>query len=151
MRRLLGQFKPRVPLRLGGRCFVGVLVLSYTWILLTPIVPAVSDAGMRRFNLMTESFGAWAIQQPIPSMYSFSNEACFGPVFLEPRLRYRQMNHYPTRLFTFTDRDDHTKALPMILKSRSTYQGRRIEAFHLIEEAPGGMKMTALLSPEMDD
>ena len=100
---------------------------------------------------MTESFGTWAIQPLIPSMYNFSNEACFGPAFLESRLTYLQMNHYPTRLFTFTERDTHTEALPMILKSRSTYQGHQIEAFHLIGAAPGGMKMTAMLNSESDD
>ena len=148
---LLSRLKPRAPIQLGGRCLVGILALSYSWVLLTPVVPAVSRAGMLRFNLMTESFGAWFLQQPIPSMYNFSNEACFGPAFLEPRLTYLQMNHYPTRLFTFTERDAHTEALPMILKSRSTYQGHRIEAFHLIEAAPGGMKMTAVLNSESDD
>ena len=151
MRRLLGPLNPRVPLGLGGRFFVAVLSLAYGWVLLTPIVPAVSKAGMLRFNLMTESFGAWAIQQPIPSMYNFSNRACVGPVELESRLPYRQMNHFPTRLFTFTNRDDYTEALPMILKSRSTYQGRRVEVIHLIEKAPGGMKMTAMFDPELDD
>jgi hypothetical protein len=151
MRPLLSRLKPLVPLQLGGRCLVGVLALSYAWVLLMPVVPSVLGAGIMRFNLLTDSFGSWALLQTIPSMYNFSNQADFGPVHLEPRLPYLQMNHYPSRLFTFSERDDHTEALPMILKTRSAYQGNQIEAYHLIEEAPGGMKMTSMLHSESDD
>lgn len=98
---------------------MGGLALSYAWVLLMPVVPSVSGAGMMRFNLLADSFGSWALQQTIPSIYNFSNQADFGPVHLEPRLPYLEMNHYPPRLFTFLERDDHTEALPMILKTRS--------------------------------
>ena len=127
---------------------VGILALAYAWVLLTPVLPSVARAGMLRFNLLSDSFGVWALQQPVPSMYNFSNEACFGPAFLAPRLNYVQMNHYPPRFFTFSIRDAHQDALPMIMKSRSSFQGETVEVHHLIEEAPNGMKMAAILNED---
>lgn len=57
----------------GYRAFlIGCAVIA-VWMLLTPLVPFVSDCLMRRFHLRTAAYAAWALQQAIPPMYSFRN------------------------------------------------------------------------------
>ena len=145
------SFKPRTPLRLGGQTLVGLLGLAYAWILLTPLVPSVGQAGLRRFNLVSGSFVSWALQQPVPSMYNFSNEVAFGPLSLVAAVPLRQVNHYPTRFYTGSDREIYTKMLPMLMRSKSSYRGNDLQVYHLIEEAPGGVKMVAAIQGENDD
>ena len=151
-RSLLRQLQPQARLGKGGIAFVALLAATYLWVLLTPIVPAVSEAGMKRFNLSSNSYAAWALQQPVPSMYNFSNEVCFGPETLLPRLGMIQLNHYPPRAFTFLDREEFDEALPIVLKGRSSYQGRHVEVKHRFEPAPsGGLRMVAMSDLEADD
>jgi len=57
----------------GYRALLTASVAIAIWISLTPWVPFVSDCLMRRFHLRTASYTAWAVQQVIPSMYSFRN------------------------------------------------------------------------------
>ncbi|TWT91355.1 hypothetical protein [Neorhodopirellula pilleata] len=57
----------------GYRAFLIGSIASAVWMLLTPVVPFVSDCLMRRFHLRTASYSAWALQQAIPPMYSFRN------------------------------------------------------------------------------
>jgi hypothetical protein len=86
---------------IGITTLVAVVVV---WLLATPIVPAVRSATFRRFHLTTGSFAGWAIQQPVPSMYNFSNR--YGMYKKPPQpgvepLRY--VNHFPVRPLTFAD------------------------------------------------
>lgn len=102
------------------------------WLLMTPLIPAVSQSLMDRFHLRTTSFAVWAIQQPIPSMYSFRNtteirdlpldigeSGLIDPLLLDPLFGLptvetnpskpigiiggRTINHFPTREITFAN------------------------------------------------
>ncbi len=55
------------------RILVTALMSVAVWLLAMPWVPAIAGLTMHRFHLRTGSFAAWAIQQPIPPMYSFAN------------------------------------------------------------------------------
>jgi hypothetical protein len=88
-----------------------VLVLSL-WQLALPLWPLVQDATLQRFQLRTNNFVLWAMQQCIPSMYSFENR--YWVYDQDPRLtapgeqvaealESRLINHFPTRVFTFGD------------------------------------------------
>ncbi|KAA5544488.1 hypothetical protein FYK55_09160 [Roseiconus nitratireducens] len=80
------------------------------WLLLTPWVPAVAQATMKRFHLRSRSFAAWALQAPIPAMYNFANQYEVRELpedlivsFLEPESNRRYINHFPLRVLTFAD------------------------------------------------
>lgn len=92
--------------------FVGVLLLVCgvaIWLLLMPFFPAIAAVTLRRFHLQGDSFAAWAVQAPIPTMYNFSNryevrdlpEGFIVPVLDTTKPRY--INHFPVRVFTFAD------------------------------------------------
>ena len=56
------------------RAITITLLLVAGWLLAMPWTPAIARSTMKRFHLQTESFLLWAIQQPIPPMYSFANK-----------------------------------------------------------------------------
>ena len=120
------------------RLFAALLGITYLWVILTPIVPAVSRAGMKRFNLVTGNFAAWVIQQPVPSMYNFANFGILIPKNLEQHAVPIATNHFPTRRYTFNLRSTYEPALPYVLITRSTYQGNTVQARYIIKKAPDG-------------
>ncbi len=127
---------------MGSKIFGALIAVTYLWVLLTPFVPAVSLAGMRRFNLLTETFPAWAAQQVVPSMYNFANTGILIPESLEEHAVPVATNHFPTRHYTFNLRSTYNLALPQVLVTSSTYQGRMVNARHVIRKAPeGGSEM----------
>jgi hypothetical protein len=89
--------------------FIAVIVI---WLLLMPVVPAITTATMRRFHLRSGSFMRFAAQFPIPAMYNFANrtevkdfppglvDSFFG--VLEPDETFRYINHFPARDATFS-------------------------------------------------
>ena len=93
----------------GFVTIVTLVVVVVMWLLLTPILPAVSLATMRRFHLGSQSFVGWAAQFPIPSMYNFPNTYevrdlppdLFVPIDQEQKRIY--LNHFPCRVVTFAD------------------------------------------------
>jgi hypothetical protein len=116
----------------GFRCLVMVSATIGVWLVLTPWVPSISDCLMRRFHLRTGSFVVWAIQQPIPPMYSCRNttevrdlpldiaeSGLLDPLLLDPLFGLpgveskkspalgviggRTINHFPTREITFAN------------------------------------------------
>ena len=92
--------------------FYAILMLVaavVVWLLLTPFVPSVALATMRRFHLSTDSFPPWAAQFPIPAMYNFANQFEIRDVppdlvstILEPK-RSGYLNHFSARVVTFAD------------------------------------------------
>jgi hypothetical protein len=117
-----------------------VLVIAVTaWLVLTPILPAVASASMHRFHLRSQSFFAWAIQFPIPTMYNFANRfeiselppGLVDPIISESEQRY--INHFPARIVTFFNtRYRYLDAgTDRWLTIETTYRGQRIETrFH---------------------
>lgn len=116
----------------GFRSLLFALGCVGLWLLMTPWIPGVSQSLMNRFHLRSGSFVVWAIQQPIPSMYSFRNtteirdlpldiaeSGLIDPFLLDPLfglptietgpaeslgiLNGRTINHFPTREITFAN------------------------------------------------
>ncbi len=93
----------------GFIAITGLVALISIWLLLTPCVPSIASATMRRFHLSSSSFLAWAIQFPIPAMYNFANQyevRQLPPGLVDPILEEsekRHLNHFPARVLTFAD------------------------------------------------
>lgn len=143
---------------------IAVLVLVATWLLLMPWVPAIASATMHRFHLRTRSFPAWAVQQPIPSMYNFANRyevrevspGMLNPVFATSETLFgtsekRYLNHFPTRVLTFantryrylSDGGDRWLIID------SSYRGQRVEStYHARPRDQGGYEMVFVASEE---
>ncbi|TWU00821.1 hypothetical protein [Stieleria varia] len=91
------------------RGIVALVCCVAFWLLLTPFVPAVARSTMGRFHLSSSSFAWFALQQPIPAMYNFSNQYEVQDVpadFLSPILdqsERRYINHFPMRVLTFAN------------------------------------------------
>ena len=135
------------------RILVTALLSVAVWLLAMPWVPAIARCTMNRFHLQTDSFAAWAIQQPIPPMYSFANTTEVrnrspnspdqhaseptGSSEDNAVLAGRFINHFPTREFTFAnarvrhllDRSSRWFVL------RSTYRGQTVESLYRLDPA----------------
>jgi len=100
---------------------------------------------MRRFHLVSPSFWAWAISQPMPSMYSFSNtfdvrdstpddrelqvaDAAYAGKRHPDCLHREYVNHYPGQVVAFGEvrlglcRPNQRRWVV----TTSTYRGQRI-------------------------
>lgn len=125
---------------------LAVILVIALWLLLMPVMPTIARWTMQRFHLNSSSFIAFAIQQPIPSMYNFDNivevippdddetadiDTGAFPGYEDPR-RY---NHYPARAMTFADTRfaylRWKKERMYVLVSR--YRGRSLQSVYQIE------------------
>mgnify|MGYP001820419556 FL=1 len=135
------------------RILVTALLLVAVWLLAMPWVPAIARCTMKRFHLQTDSFAAWAIQQPIPPMYSFANttEVRNRPPISADQpasessgssednavLAGRFINHFPTREFTFAN----GRVRHLLDRSsrwfvfRSAYRGQTVESVYRLDPA----------------
>lgn len=157
----------------GFRSLVCVLGCVGVWLLMMPWIPAVSQSLMNRFHLRSSSFAVWAIQQPIPSMYSFRNtteirdlpldigeSGLIDPLLLDPLFGLptvqaasskpigivggRTINHFPTREITFANsRHDYLSALQNPTQSNRWF---------VLESAYRGQKLRSIfqLSAKQD-
>ena len=130
---------------------VGAVVV---WLLLTPFVPGVARATMKRFHLRGDSFVMWSAQAPIPAMYNFANrfevrevpDDIMGmmPILdLEPKeSEKRYINHFPARLLTFANTryellhpgEDRWVTI------ETTYRGQRFETKIHAKPVDGGFE-----------
>ncbi|MFK8111514.1 MAG: hypothetical protein AB8B91_04915 [Rubripirellula sp.] len=133
----------RNPRDKGFMAILGLVIVNVVWLLLMPWVPSIAQATMNRFHLRTSSFAAWAIQQPIPSMYNFANRyevnefppGMVDPILFEGEKRY--INHFPTRAFTFANKRVMYlgKGEDRWFTLESSYRGQTLESrFHLKSE-----------------
>jgi len=67
------DFKVRLSADWGFRGLMSVCGLISLWLIATPFFPPARQCLLNRFHLRTGSFWTWAIQQPIPAMYSGRN------------------------------------------------------------------------------
>lgn len=123
------------------RLLVAALFTVACWLLAMPFVPTIARCTMQRFHLQTDSFAMWAIQQPIPPMYSFANttEVWNGPPNQGQapagKLDSQTVNHFPTRMFSFADgrarflRDSSSKWFVL----RSAYRGRSVSSVYRLD------------------
>lgn len=89
----------------GYRLIVTLICGIAVWLLLLPVSDFIQRTTLNRFHQQTGSFAAWAVQAPIPAMYSFYNAVKYEPAPWDasPWDRPQQItaNHFPTRAFTF--------------------------------------------------
>ena len=139
---------------------MALVVVTASWILVTPWVPSIARATMNRFHLRTESFALWAAQQPIPAMYNFANryEVRQWPAGLTESLHLdqatslgtvesRYINHFPMRTMTFANtRYRFLKAgEDRWLTITSTYRGQELETrYHVKPNGSGGYELIRL-------
>ncbi|TWU59408.1 hypothetical protein Poly51_21960 [Rubripirellula tenax] len=130
----------------GFLAIAALVIVNAIWLLLMPWVPAIAESTLRRFHLASSSFGVWAVQFPIPSMYNFANRTrvdALPPGLIDPILanplstntdqrdapERRYINHFPIRVLTFADtrwRNLHD-GKDRWYELESTYRGQRIE------------------------
>ncbi|MGB7326449.1 MAG: hypothetical protein WBD31_16365 [Rubripirellula sp.] len=124
----------------GFIAIVALIVVTAAWILLMPWVPAIASATLHRFHLRSSSFGVWAVQFPIPSMYNFANRyemtdvppGLIDPILLDPvdgETDKRYVNHFPFRLLTFSNaRHRYLRSgRDCWLTIDSSYRGQKLE------------------------
>ena len=114
------------------RGILAVLACIAAWLIAMPISPFIQQTTLNRFHLQTRSFAAWAIQAPIPAMYSFHNRYQIEAVpwdaspFSTPRTG--ALNHFPVRITTFaTDRLYLKQVDRRMITLRSDYRGRSLQ------------------------
>ena len=144
-----------------------VLVIA-SWLILTPLVPAVAACTLRRFHLRTSTFALWAAQFPIPAMYNFANtyrvtktppdgadesdgtdgsDESDESDGMDDFEGTRYANHFPARLITFVDARSRylVDGEDRWYVIRSTYREQRIESrFHLRPQPAGGYRVVLL-------
>ena len=143
---------PRTPLDGGTKLITGIVVVICAWILCLPFWDVPQRALLERYHLRSPHYLVWAIQQPIPAMYSCENrywwieaKGEFLPVpELESAKESRLVNHFPVRLLTFGD--NRVRLLrdgqPVTLAVRSRYQGSELStACHAIPNADGSYRL----------
>jgi hypothetical protein len=52
--------------------------LVFAWNLALPMSHTLQEAGLKRYHLASGNYYAWAVQQPIPSIYNFENRYWLG-------------------------------------------------------------------------
>ncbi len=132
-----------------------MVIVTAAWLLLMPLVPAITSATLHRFHLQTGSFLAWSIQFPIPAMYNFANRyevREFPPGLVDPIIdtaEKRYVNHFPSRVLTFADgRFQHLhKGEDRWVTIESSYRGQTLETrFHAKPKEGGGFELIRLSS-----
>lgn len=131
MRRLLHQIWSTRDL--ASTLFLLAIAAASAWCIALPLNERVQSEFLQRHHLASDSFAIWALQQPIPSIYSFENQYCLSRVALSPAeqatvwreldsrtklaepldcgelahlgglLDAGTLNHFPTRKVTFGD------------------------------------------------
>jgi hypothetical protein len=139
----------------GFGIIVVLAALIAVWLLWMPWSAEITRITMRRFQLQTESFLAWAVQFPIPAMYNFANEAeidayppgLVDPLFAESETRY--LNHFPVRCITFADGRYHYlhEGRDRWITVETRYRGRSLESrFHAHVNPDGRVELNRLSS-----
>jgi hypothetical protein len=120
---------------------VTVVALFAAAILGMPASVAVRTAAMGRFHLSGWPIAAWAIAQPLPSMYNFENhwEVSFsGATSDDCRSRFRGfLNHHVFSGVVGRRAVLERCGLPADVVYRSTYRGTTVETRYRITHGPG--------------
>jgi len=123
------------------------------WLIAMPFSPFIQQTTLNRFHLQTGSFVAWAIQAPIPAMYSFYNRFRVEALpwdakpFATPQTG--TLNHFPVRLTTFArDRMFLRDVDHRMITVRSDYRGRSLTTQWIATpRQDGGIDLTGEVLP----
>lgn len=130
-----------------------VLACVSAWLIAMPVSPFIQQTTLNRFHLQTKSFAAWAIQAPIPAMYSFYNRCQIEAMpwdaspFSTPRTG--TINHFPVRVTTFaTDRLYLKQVDQRMITLRSDYRGSTLKTQWIATPRDdGGMTLSSEVLP----
>lgn len=120
----------------GFCAIVALIVIIAAWLLLFPFVTPIAQTTLNRFHFKTGTFWQWAIQQPIPAMYSFRNTYEVTKTSTEtgqPTVTESgTINHFPLRVVTFANGRYRNllDGQPSTLHVASTYRGHRLESHY---------------------
>jgi hypothetical protein len=137
----------------AGALLCALVICISIWQLALPLSRSVQDATLARFHLASPSFAGWALQQPIPSMYSFENR--YWIIDEESNHTVHEskiVNHFPTRLFTFGDNRYRllNEGISKTLVVRSRYRGNeRVTLCRAIPSTTGGFTWESMQIPGM--
>jgi len=142
----------------GFFIIIGLVAVIAAWLLLFPFVTPIAETTLNRFHFKTASFWQWAVQQPVPAMYSFRNTY----EVTRPGRSGREdfvaesgtINHFPLRVVTFAngryrnllERED------VDVHVTSTYRGHRLESDYRVKSDDNGVfQMRSLDQPLIDE
>lgn len=128
----------------GFYVIVALIAAVTLWLLSLPLCPFVQRTALRRFHLQTGQFAAWAVQAPVPAMYSFHNRyrlesQPWDATFFD-RPVTGSINHFPIRIYTFAE--TRPLLLPQtdrrMLTVESRYRGQSLTTRWIVTEAQDG-------------
>ena len=144
----------------GFFLIVGLVAMVAVWLLLTPIVPSVASSSMHRFHLRSKSFMWWSVQQPIPTMYNFSNQYevteippdLVDPLFADESKRH-YINHFPARVLTWSSYRRHLRdQKDRWYTLETTYRGQKLRSrIRAKANGKGGFDIIRLPDQEVGD
>lgn len=133
-------------LDLATKAMVAVVLGVTAWLMALPLSSSIQQATLARFHLRSSNFLCWALQQPIPAMYSFENRYWLnGP--RETAEESSLVNHFPLRLLTFGDNRYRLlhQHQPLNLVVRSRYRNQQLTTICRATPKPdGGFRLTKM-------
>ena len=136
-------------------CIVAPIVLYSAAILLLPLSGNVRDAAARRFHLAGWRFGAWALFQPLPSMYNFENR--WDVTFIQPADQTDEscdvpfhgfINHHIFNRILLQRGALERCGLLAQVRFQTTYRGTTVEARYVLTADPPSHGFTVIPAGE---
>ena len=137
-------------------CIVAPIVLYSAAILLLPLGGSVRDAAARRFHLSGWPFAAWALFQPLPSMYNFENRwdvtfttrARTAPADDCGKVFHAFINHHVFNRVLLHRALLERCGLPAIVRFQTRYRGTTVETHYRLIPGPNTHGFIVTLHPE---
>ena len=133
----------RDPIAIG---IAGSISLFAVCVLSLPFSAPARVVAMQRFHLAGWNYGAWALFQPVPSMYNFDNR--WDVTFTRPEgsgadddlcqvLFHGHINHHVFNRVLLRRAELERCGLPAQVHFRTVYRGTGIETGYLLAGQPG--------------
>ena len=137
-------------------CIVAPILLYSAAILLLPLSATVRQAAARRFHLAGWPFGAWALFQPLPSMYNFENRwdvtftrsARTEPAEDCGKTFHAFVNHHVFNRVLLYRAALERCGLPATVRFHTTYRGTTVETRYRLLRGPDAHGFIVTLDPE---
>jgi hypothetical protein len=133
-----------------GLALAGLIALHALGVVAIGVSPGAARFFMRRFQLQTASFTAWAAGAAMPWMYNFENRARVSDTPLSPTqlaadAGWLRENHQPARTITFADGRARFLAQPGVhyfyLETR--YRDQVVRSAYAVDVPPPGVASPA--------
>jgi hypothetical protein len=135
---------------------VAPILLYAAAILLLPMSAPVREAAARRFHLAGWPFAAWALFQPLPSMYNFENRwdvtfttsARTAPAEDCAKTFHSFVNHHVFNRVLLYRAPLERCGLPATVRFQSTYRGTTVETRYRLTRGPDAHGFIVTHDPE---